>query len=297
MKQQSRLLLTLMQGAGIGAVALAGGSLLSTDALAGVSDTRHNLGASGTVLGANQTTNTADVCVFCHTPHSSNSATGAPPLWNKNLPSSTYTMYSNSGSSTLDAANSSGSLAAGSTSLACLSCHDGTQAIDNVINAPGSGGYNSDGGGANGVAFNWTSSATLDTDGKISNQATNLGTDLSNDHPIGVAYCGGVATGAYGDGGTAGCIDGDFKNIRKVGSGSSAQYWVDVTGGTGAREKTDMYLYTRQFGGSFNGDGYGPSVECGSCHDPHVVAKETNQVAFLRVSQSSSGLCLSCHAK
>ena len=38
-------------------------------------------------------------------------------------------------------------LSVGSVSLACLSCHDGAQAMDNLINAPGSGGYDVTGGG------------------------------------------------------------------------------------------------------------------------------------------------------
>ena len=296
--KQSKLLLTMLNGAGIGAIAMTGGALFSSDAHAGVSNTRHNMGSTQAISGANEVTETGEVCVFCHTPHASNTTTGAPPLWNKNLPNNTYSMYASTGSSTLDAANNSGSLAAGSTSLACLSCHDGTQALDNLINAPGSGGFNADGGGANGAAYTWSGSG-VNSSGRITNGATNLGTDLRNDHPIGIAYCGGN-TGSYSDGSTTGCRDGDFKNIRVTGSGSSAQYWVDTLGPDGAtggvagtRQKSDMYLYTRDFGTS----NFKPSVECGSCHDPHVESKATQQVAFLRVTASSSSLCLACHSK
>ena len=298
MKQQSKLLLSLLHGAGIGALTMAGSSLFSTDALAGVSNTRHNLGATGTVVsGQNRVSDTADVCVFCHTPHSSNSITHAP-LWNKNFVTAagSYTTYASTNSSTLDAAASSGSLIAGSTSLACLSCHDGAQAIDNIINAPGSGGYNANGGGAGGVAYNWVSSSGVSATGLITNGATNLGTDLSNDHPIGIAYCGGVDTATYSNNSTANCNDGDFKPIQiGGGTGAAARYWVDTGTQDGVRQKTDMYLYTRASAGT-NG-GFIPSVECGSCHDPHVETKAANQVAFLRISQSSSGLCLACHVK
>jgi len=135
-------------------------------------------------------------------------------------------------------------------------------------------------------------SGGIDSNGLMTNGATNLSTDLSNDHPIGVAYCGGN-TGTYTDNSNAGCRDGDFRAIRANGTGSTAQYWVDTSVGVaGTREKTDMYLYTRNMGGTFK-----PSIECGSCHDPHVETKASQQVAFLRVSQSSSGLCLSCHSK
>jgi len=292
MKRQSKLLLSLIHGAGLGAVAVTGSGLMSTDALAGISNTRHNLGSTNVVGGtANRVSDPAEVCVFCHPPHTSNTTAGPPPLWNKNLPNSTYTTYASGGSSTLDAAQNNGSTTTGSVSLACLSCHDGTQAIDNLINAPGSGGYNANGGGVNGAAYNWVGSGGIDANGLMTNGATNLSTDLSNDHPIGIAFCGGNSN-VYVDSATTGCRDGDFRAIRVSGTGSTAQYWVDTNGGTTNREKTDMYLYTRNMGGTFK-----PSVECGSCHDPHVETKAANQVAFLRVSQSSSGLCLSCHSK
>ena len=47
------------------------------------------------------------------------------------------------------------------------------------------------------------------------------------------------------------------------------------------------------------GDGF--EVECASCHDPHGVpsdgAGSTFNPAFLRVANSESNLCLSCHVK
>ena len=108
----------------------------------GIADTRHNLG-SGAGPTRNTTTNTAEICVFCHTPHGG--ATTAPvPLWNKRLGAEgvpggggSYTTYD-----TLQLPSLDGTVApVGSISLACLSCHDGTQAMDNVINAPGSGDW------------------------------------------------------------------------------------------------------------------------------------------------------------
>lgn len=294
MKKQSKLLLTLLHGAGVGAVVLSGGSLFSTDASAGISNTRHNLGSTGTV--GNRVSDTGEVCVFCHTPHAAATGTNAPPLWNKNLiTGATYTTYATgSGSSSLDSSNNNGSVATGSISLACLSCHDGTQAMDNIINAPGSGGV-TDGGGTGGLAYTWTSSAGVDSVGRMTNTATTLGGDLRNDHPIGIAYCGGN-TGAYPASGTTGCRDGDFKALALAGGAagtSTAQYYIDANT-TGSRDKSDIMLYTRDFGGT---DQYKPSVECGSCHDPHVETKATNQVAFLRISQTASGLCLACHNK
>jgi hypothetical protein len=81
------------------------------------------------------TGNTSETCVFCHTPHGSDT-NAAVPLWNKELPDPTsYTRYSTLGTSTLDGEEAP----VGSVSLACLSCHDGSQAVDTVLNVPGSG--------------------------------------------------------------------------------------------------------------------------------------------------------------
>jgi len=271
----------------------------------GIKDTPHNLGSAGTGPNHITGTATAEICVFCHTPHGSDTSAPAP-LWNKQLPTSTtYTTYESLNSSTMNARfaddGSSGtgqSTSVGSVSIACLSCHDGTQAMDNVINAPGSGGYDVTGGGANGrtgAAWAWTTTRT-NGEGLMNTLASgniaNLGTDLSNDHPIGIQYCGGGPTVAAA--GTV-CRDGDFVAPTNGVLGSGTVFWVNTTatGSTADREKTDMILYNR----NFPTDGVGPSVECASCHDPHVAAKNTNEVAFLRVSQASSGVCLACHVK
>jgi hypothetical protein len=294
----SYLLSALMAGAAV--VTL--GNLATDAEAASITNTKHNLGSSGTVVGQNKVTGgaTGEVCVFCHTPHGSD--TSAPvPLWNKKLPTTTtYTTYASLNSSTMDAAfatdGTSGTAAIGSVSVACLSCHDGTQAMDNMINAPGSGGYDSTGGGANGqqgATWNWSGSTVVTSNGILttaSGSASLIGVDLKNDHPIGIQYCGGWNGSA--------CTDGDFVTPQSTGSGATAQYWVD-TGGAGTRQKTDMILYTRSFGANAAGlaAGYYGSVECASCHDPHAEAKATNQVSFLRVSQTGSGVCLACHVK
>jgi len=92
-------------------------------------------------------------CIVCHTPHSSSSTTSAP-LWNHTLSTATYTPYS-SPSLTATVGDPS------SSSKACLSCHDGTVALDSF-------------GGATG-----------------SNYLTgpdNLTNNLSNDHPVSITY-------------------------------------------------------------------------------------------------------------
>lgn len=268
----------------IAATALLFGALgVSQQAVAGIAATKHNLGATGT--GVNKTTaGTDEICVFCHTPHAADT-TAPAPLWNKRLTTgATYSTYATLNSSTIDGEI----LSVGSISLACLSCHDGTQAMDNIINAPGSGGYDVTGGGTNGLGYTWTG-ARVDANGKMINAATTLamlGSDLSNDHPIGIQYCGGGQTAASP---TGACKDVDFVAPSNATINTNLVWWVDTTGGTGGtRDKTDMILYSRAFTGAT-----GPSVECGSCHDPHSSTNAT----FLRVSNTGSGVCLSCHVK
>lgn len=262
---------------------------------AGIANTKHNLSPSS-ATGNNKVAaagGTDEICVFCHTPHAADT-TAPVPLWNKRLTTgATYTTYATLNSSSIDGEI----LPVGSISLACLSCHDGTQAMDNIINAPGSGGYDVTGGGTNGLGFTW-SGTRVDADGKMTNTATSLsmlGNDLSNDHPIGIKYCGGGPTSANP---TAPCVDPDFVAPSSGTVNGNQVFWVDTTGGTTSRNKTDMQLYTRLFA-----TGNGPSVECGSCHDPHVENGQTNTglptsgQTFLRVSNTNSAVCLACHVK
>ena len=270
---------------------LAMGVMGSQQALAGISATKHNLGSTGT--GANKFSGTGEICVFCHTPHGADTS-AAVPLWNRSLVSApTYTTYNSLGTSSLDGAT----VAVGSVSIACLSCHDGTQAMNTMINAPGSGL----GGDAAWVAGAWTGPA-LAAGGKIGSGVTNLTADLRNDHPIGIQYGGGMpgVGGAF----TAGSIadgafkDADFKGVGYASLNGQSVWWVDT--GTAGRQKTDMQLYTRTGAASVNIDGSaGPVlagaqgyVECASCHDPH-----TETQTFLRIANTGSAVCLACHIK
>ncbi|MDS4015270.1 MAG: cytochrome c3 family protein [Candidatus Accumulibacter sp.] len=283
----SKLTGSLLKLVAVSALML-GAAGISQQAVAGIANTKHNLGSTG-AAGNNKTSDTGEICVFCHTPHAADT-TAPAPLWNKNLSSiaTGFTTYSTASSSTIDGEV----LAVGSVSIACLSCHDGSQAMDNIINAPGSGGYDTTGGGANGRAYTWSGSSVNAQGVMQSSSIAMLGKDLTNDHPIGIQYCGGGQTAATP---TGACKDTDFKGpgsgLNSATINSQLVWWVDSTGagGTaGSRDKTDMILYSRAFAA-----GTGPSVECASCHDPHT---ETNPT-FLRVSNVGSGVCLSCHVK
>jgi predicted CXXCH cytochrome family protein len=259
---------------------------------AGIADTKHNLGSGGT--GTNKFNGTAELCVFCHTPHGADSS-AAVPLWNRKMATpSTYQTYNSLGTSSLDGATAP----VGSVSLACLSCHDGTQAMNVMINQPGSGGYNAAGAALAGAWTGANQTAGVIAAGLI----TNIGTDLKNDHPIGIQYGGGMPTGgAY----TAGAIadgalkDPDFKGLSYANLNGQSVWWVET--GTVGRQKTDMMLYTRtdsdavdRSGAIVTGSLAGAQafVECASCHDPH----STNNT-FLRIANTGSAVCLSCHIK
>ncbi len=267
-------------------IALFGGALLvlSSASVAGIANTKHNLGTQGT--GTNHlTSGTAEICVFCHTPHAADN-TASVPLWNKNLDSTGFTTYDSLGTSSLDGAI----VPVGSVSVACLSCHDGSQAMDTMINAPGSGGYTA--GGARPAGYVWTGVNTAD--GLLPTGVANLGKDLSNDHPVGVQYGGGGIDSTNPGGATN---DPDFVTASHNTVNTNEIWWVDTVaagGSVGTREKTDMQLYTRASDGSIPGANTGePFVECASCHDPHTEANPT----FLRISNDGSAVCLACHTK
>lgn len=248
-----------------------------TPAFGQVSGSPHDLSGGNT--------GTDEVCVFCHTPHGAD-VSASVPLWNKILPTTTYTQYSTLGTASFDSAQAP----VGSVSLACLSCHDGSQAVDVVLNAPGSGNYEATGIMVDGSPLNNTNVMT-----GTPIPAVGFGGDLTDDHPISIQYGGGGADEGDPDGPVAlgSLTDPDFELPVKATINGNSIWWVDSPGGNnGTREKTDMLLYTRDEGG------VQPFVECGSCHDPHNAASATTgEVAFLRISNTGSQLCTSCHIK
>ncbi len=290
---------------GLSSVALLSG----TASAASIVDSKHNLGnIGGNTANRNYTDATQEVCVFCHTPHGGKGATGAAvaPLWNKALPASgTFTTYDTLGTSSLQ-----GSITeVGSVSIACLSCHDGSQAMDVMINQPGSGGYNASGAVLGGT---WTSgTGNVGADGKMltTNPIPGLGTNLKDDHPVGIQYAGGLRTGtdhtdktAYRNpdfnAATAASINGqsiwyvEVPNTNPLTSLTNKVNDVAISRVAGIRNKTDMALYTRK-DAAIDADRAQPFVECASCHDPH----QANTDTFLRIDNTGSAVCLACHVK
>jgi hypothetical protein len=268
----------------ITSVLVAGGLLLAGVSVQaqGVVGSQHDLTSGGSGQGG--TTATDQVCVFCHTPHGADT-TAPAPLWNKVLGDggARFTRYSTLNTPSFDSAEAP----VGSVSLACLSCHDGTQAMDVVLNSPGSDGYV-----ATGAPIDGTMGPMVDTPVPV------LGEDLSNDHPISMQYGGGGPLASDTDGPFAGTLgDPDFTPPVKETINGAPIWWVDSAGGTdNVREKSDMLLYTRDETAVAGGPQ--PFVECGSCHDPHNSSTQTtSQVAFLRTTNAASAVCTACHIK
>jgi predicted CXXCH cytochrome family protein len=182
-----------------------------------------------------------EICIFCHAPHKNGpgQAGGDPvdaPLWNHQLSTATYTPYT---SATMNAVPGQPN----GTSKLCLSCHDGTMALEAY--------------GKTLTGTHFISDAQFGTGSKI------IGTDLTNDHPISFVYDQALAAadGALNDPTTATILPG-----------------LNSVTGTVAAELLDK----------------GGQVQCTSCHDVHN-GQGINKL--LKVNNTGSALCLSCHNK
>lgn len=167
---------------------------LGLSAQTSVVNTKHNLSATGLNYGGAGATTYTQVCKFCHSPHGANLGDKQlVPLWGHANTTQTFTMYASNPNQTLKTtaidAQPSGP------SLACLSCHDGTVAV----NARYTYG--------DATAPRWTygnmndtnAAVTADFDITVDAKGNKMGTlkhsiagtsknDLSTVHPIAIAY-------------------------------------------------------------------------------------------------------------
>jgi len=128
--------------------------LTGGQALADIVGSAHDFSNSGFSGG--------EICVVCHTTHNADTSVTEAPLWNHELTSQTFAMYS---SPTLDAAQDAQPTGA---SKLCLSCHDGATALDAY-------------GGSSGSVFMTGPAAVGAND------------DLTDDHPISIIYDSALA--------------------------------------------------------------------------------------------------------
>lgn len=118
----------------------------------GLRDSHHDF--SGVSWSGNE------YCKPCHTPHNANMEVPTSPLWNHQITNAAFEMYA---SPTLDGIFGQPT---GKTKL-CLSCHDGTVAVENHSGS---------------------------TDGTRFVGFGNVTTDLRNDHPISLIYDSALAS-------------------------------------------------------------------------------------------------------
>lgn len=187
MKQIKLLLTGLALGA---AVALTATTATAAVGLPGSEHDFTDQGAAGsystlgiaTFTWGGGTNTYQNACQVCHIPHKAAAYSAAnAPLWNHAVATNAttrYTTYDQAGSATFNALNL-GALTLGS-SVACLSCHDGSIAINQAY---GKSSFNGNGG----VGTNAPSWAVETVGGS---------TDLTHMHPIGVSYSLALANGA-----------------------------------------------------------------------------------------------------
>ena len=274
--------------------------------------TKHNLMANPDILAVG----TDRVCVFCHTPHGGTTVEPdqQAPLWNRMLPDETgFTMYSNA----VHFEGSNIDFAPRGVSLACLSCHDGSIALDAMINAPTSGGLERKnleegiGPGESIPGISFIAAGIVDADSTLregyrdafdANQSgespwtgglhdtvtggagiegavpfPNLTRDLSDDHPI------SMEVPAIRFNSLGGQIDFQY---GAIGVGS------DLDGGTDGVDvmfirRSDQLNWPldrsdrlRAYPSTSTPGSY--YIECASCHNPH-----TPRVSFLRLPSGS----------
>jgi hypothetical protein len=212
------------------AVAVMALCFMAHPVLAGISGSKHDFGQFGWAKN--------EICLPCHTPHGaivrdSNGQLVGGPLWNHTLSSvQTYDLYLDWQTGTIESGN------VDSNSRLCLSCHDGTVAVDSF------------GGGA----------GTQQLTGGL------IGTDLSNDHPIGEAAVWPSPNPSY-------LVDPALRvgmmPLRKLPDGRMA-------------------------------------VGCTSCHEPHNRRNTTHMLWVKNDGPattvdgrtvSGSALCMNCHKK
>ncbi len=330
----------------------------------GIGMSRHNFGGFGEhvmagtatdgsapIAAADAVRGTTEICVFCHTPHHAKPDSG--PLWNRKRESTGFKAYG----TTIGQTDPSGTL--NPESAACLSCHDGVSTFDMLVNSPGKGFTKDTGGDGKDSTGTYNSGSNADfayqdqdwfftekavgtggfgNDSRLSIGADDVGVagmtaDLSNDHPIGIAYTGSnfanpnpAAVASLRPKTTViANIDLDYD----LGNGNAIYNVATFDNGNLTQNKWALYGFisnTAKISQLLKGTAQ--TVECGTCHDPHFSNKSWGEYygdassllygsggtgtfksdiddfndadgLFLRRvgGNSGSGLCRTCHNK
>lgn len=234
-----------------------------------IRETKHNLsdrgrnGAKTSEGGsvAERQLQEREVCVFCHTPSledlqaAGHARLAAQPLWQRSADLSlSFGIFDDIGRT-----GSGGGNPIGSVSMACLSCHDSTQALgigeehrqDHPFGVPYRG------------------------PSVVESIAKQVRQTMEREGALAPFRLGSMVR-----------EDSDFRPVQTAVINERQIWWASASGGA-RRSKSDLPLYPRKV------EEYRiPFVECTSCHDPH----STREV-FLRTTPDQSNLCQTCHVK
>jgi predicted CXXCH cytochrome family protein len=212
--------------------------------------TPHNLarGESIEVKDARQ------ICVFCHTPTDADLTDAARPLWQPSAPEGqAFLMFDDIGQS-----GQLGNQSVGSQSIACLSCHDSSQAF-------GVAGGSQD----HPFAVPYRGALTPEARQHAREEARRAGRLIHQGQHV--------------------RNNEEFREASRGIVDSRPVWWVSKTGPTAQRGRLDVPLFVRM---DEEDNTEVPFVECASCHDPHTV-----RPLFLRTDTTASDLCMTCHVK
>jgi len=215
----------------------------------------HDL-STGSALRNSDATIDGQTCIFCHTPHGGSNNI---PLWNRTSPTgATYQLYT---SSTTTSTTTAGQLAA-SVSGACLSCHDGTIAVDVLADVNGLAFGPSVAFSKQGTAKSAYGAASGGASNMMNGGLPFLGGDLRNDHPVAIVY-------------------------ETARASKPAEFVAQQVSGSVISVGTSAPLPL------YGASAATATVECASCHNAH-----NNSLGnFLRKANTGSAMCLSCHIK
>jgi hypothetical protein len=204
----------------------------------GIAGSRHDFTSNTNfwIAGATNTwVSRNNMCGVCHTVHHNNEDKLAP-LWHHTSTTTEFTPYT---SSTLNASVGN----PGGSSRACLSCHDGSVAVNSI----------------DGVVVGGTELKVTDETGRIGG-----GGDLSTSHPIGFTYDDALAaadgelhppssTTVFGSGGKT------IKTFMLPGDKMECSSCHDIHRQKGNSMRSGIY-------GKVGGSGARPSELCLTCH-------------------------------
>lgn len=204
--------------------------LIATSAMAVVKGSKHDMIFSGFATGGGNT----EVCAFCHTPHGAQTSLTQAPLWNQLPSANVATLYN---SPTMNFTTTLAQVNATDAKL-CLACHDSL--VGMPVNKPNTG----------------TITISLTT---LVSANARIGTNLSNDHPIGMNL-----------GPTPKTMDPGLRTIAQIKANFGGK-----TPFRGSQDDTINIMW------------------CSSCHDVH----DNTDAPFLQMNNVGSNLCKACHEK